>query len=285
MIITRLIGGLGNQLFQYALGRRIAHDKRVPLKLDISGFESYKLHDYSLQQFSIRQDFATPGEIAATKKQRLDRIQNRLPLRWRSNIVERHFHFDPEVLEVFWSHAYFDGYWQSEKYFESIRPILKTELTIAAEPDVANQRMADNILTKNAVSIHIRRGDYVTNEKAFDCHGVTPLPYYADAVKLVAAEVSDPHFFVFSDDPGWAQQNLSMSYPCTIVSHNGVDRNFEDLRLMSLCEHHIIANSTFGWWGAWLSENDCKIVVAPKKWFNDPGITTHDLIPTGWRRI
>ena len=285
MIIIRLIGGLGNQLFQYGLGRRIAHDRDLPLKLDISGFDAYKLHEYCLHRFAIRQEFAQPGEIAVFANRRLQRIRALLPIRFQSLIAERHFHFDPEVLKTTRQSLYLDGYWQSEKYFKSIEGILREELTITVEADEMNRRIADRIRSVNAVSVHIRRGDYVTNQKTLDYHGVAPIAYYLRAVPEVVAEVDAPHFFVFSDDPDWAKQNLALDHPCTFVSHNGADRNYEDLRLMTLCRHHIIANSSFGWWGAWLAESERQIVVAPKRWFNDPTPNTEDLIPSEWRTV
>lgn len=285
MIVVRLIGGLGNQLFQYALGRRIAHDRDESLKLDISGFETYKLHEYSLHRFAIRQDFARPEEIAIFAHRRLQRIRNLMPLRYRSLIAERHFHFDPEVLRAARRRVYLDGYWQSEKYFESIEGILRSELRFVDEPDEANRRMAETITKANAVSVHIRRGDYVSDRTTLEVHGIVPLGFYHDAVAVIIKEVEDPHFFVFSDEPEWAEAHLELDRPCTFLSHNGADRNFEDLRLMSLCRHHIIANSSFGWWGAWLGRSSRQIVIAPAKWFDDPSRNSKDLIPKRWRTL
>jgi hypothetical protein len=284
MIIVRLIGGLGNQLFQYAVGRRLAHDRRLPLKLDISGFDTYTLHAYGLQRFSMRPEIAKPDEVSAFVNRRFGRLRNLVPFRHRSVVIERHFHFDPDVLRTTRRNIYLDGYWQSEKYFDAIGDILRDELKVAEAPDEANRRMAREIINANAVSLHIRRGDYVSNSETRDFHGVVPLSYYRDSAAEIAGEVAGAHFFIFSDDPEWVSQHLELAHPMTIVRHNGADRNYEDLRLMSLCRHHVIANSSFSWWGAWLGTNEGKIVIAPSKWLNDPRLKTDDVIPAEWRR-
>ena len=135
------------------------------------------------------------------------------------------------------------------------------------------------------MSIHVRRGDYVSDAITQEIHGLSPLEYYAAAIQHIAHVAVQPHFFVFSDDPSWVRQNLHIDYPTTYVEHNTADRNYEDLRLMSLCRHHIIANSTFSWWGAWLGSNRAKMVIAPKRWFNTPDKDTRDLIPRSWIQL
>lgn len=151
--------------------------------------------------------------------------------------------------------------------------------------DVTNEQVAQNILSVNAVSLHVRRGDYVSNLTINQFHGTCSLEYYNQAIAQIAKKVETPHFFVFSDDPEWVKSNLKIDYSITIVDHNNADKNYEDIRLMSLCKHHIIANSSFSWWGAWLCRNPNKIVIAPLKWFNDKSINTTDLIPDGWIKI
>jgi hypothetical protein len=131
----------------------------------------------------------------------------------------------------------------------------------------------------------VRRGDYVQNPVTNARHGLCPLEYYHTAVRTLAAQVPDPQFFVFSDDPDWTQQNLKLPYPTTYVTCNGLERDYEDLRLMSHCRHHIIANSSFSWWGAWLSTFPAKTVLAPSTWFREPPQASRDRVPAGWLTV
>jgi len=153
------------------------------------------------------------------------------------------------------------------------------------EPDNVNFQTAERISAVNAVCVHIRRGDYVSNPTTNQFHGNCSLEYYRPAMGIMALKVEDPNYFIFSDDPEWASDSLKGASSMTTVDHNKADRNYEDLRLMSLCKHHIIANSTFSWWGAWLCKYTGKIVIAPRRWFRDELLNTSDLIPTGWKRI
>jgi hypothetical protein len=289
MIIVRLIGGLGNQLFQYATARQLAFINNTQLKLDISGFETYKLHAYSLQNFKIQEGFATLEEVAKLKpKGFLSKIILRIDARhrfpWRSWKIERHFHYDPHVLTLR-GNIYLDGYWQSERYFKHIENIIRQELVVNTDLDSKNMATAQHIEATQSICLHIRRGDYASNPVTLQLHGVCSLEYYLAAANRIANGIDDPHFFIFSDDPVWAEKNLKLPYPYTLVSHNKADKNYEDLRLMSLCRHFIIANSTFSWWGAWLSSHPDKMVIAPAKWFNDPTINDYDLIPSSWLRL
>ncbi|MBU4289010.1 MAG: alpha-1,2-fucosyltransferase [Proteobacteria bacterium] len=288
MIIVRLIGGLGNQLFQYALARRLSLLHDVPLKLDISQFETYKLRRYSLNVFNIIEDYATEGDIVRIKEKGFASFrrltEKLLPYYKRSYIHERSFHFDPNILKSS-KDVYLEGYWQSERYFKYIEDIICREFTVKIKPDAINERTTEHINTVNAVSLHIRRVDYISNAAIYQFHGTCTLAYYQQAVEIISQKVSSPHFFVFSDDILWAKENLMLTYPTIFISHNNATKDFEDLRLMIQCKHHIIANSSFSWWGAWLNNNPDKIVIAPKKWFNDESIDTKDLLPEEWIRI
>ena len=288
MIIIRLIGGLGNQLFQYALARRLSLLHDVPLKLDISQFETYKLRRYSLNVFNIIEDYATEGDIVRIKEKGFASFrrltEKLLPYYKRSYIHERSFHFDPNILKSS-KDVYLEGYWQSERYFKYIEDIIRREFTVKIKPDAINERTTEHINIVNAVSLHIRRADYASNAAIYQFHGTCTLAYYQQAVEIISQKVSSPHFFVFSDDILWAKENLMLTYPTIFISHNNANKDFEDLRLMIQCKHHIIANSSFSLWGAWLNNNPDKIVIAPKKWFNDESIDTKDLFPEEWIRI
>ena len=267
MIIVKLIGGLGNQLFQYAMARRIAYVNKVHLKLDISSFQNYRLHKYSMSHFSIIEDFSSAEEINRVKK-----------------VYEKSFSFNPNFLQIA-DNVYLEGYWQSEKYFKDIEDIIRKEYTLKDRVNSITKKISLIVKNKNSISIHVRRKDYILNKQTYKFHGVCSQEYYANAIKKIANMISNPYFFIFSDDKPWTKKHLKIDLPHTFVTHNGPDKNYEDLKLMSLCKHHIIANSTFSWWGAWLSMNKNKIVIAPKKWFNIPEYNSSDLIPTGWNTL
>ncbi len=290
MIIVRMVGGLGNQMFQYAIGRKIAHEKDLPLKLDISAFEDYKRRSFELVKYRINADVATPQDIARFRsedalRRKLQRLYSLIiPFSKKRIIKENDFVYDARMERV-GDLVYLDGYWQSEKYFKSIDGLIRKELVLKDAPDNENSVMATQIKAVNAVALHIRRGDYVTNPEANAYHGVCSLEYYRNAMEKITERINDPYFFIFSDDPGWVLDNLKIDGRFQVVSNNSVESGCEDMRLMSMCKHFIIANSSFSWWGAWLSENRNKIVMAPGKWFRDPGIDTSDLLPQSWIRI
>lgn len=296
MVIVKLTGGLGNQMFQYAAARRLAHVQQAPLKLDISWFEKVRRGDtrrqYELHVFKIKQDFASPQEVKELRGVDIEKLPRILKRFLRSAgffvkqtyVEEKSFQFDPEILKLH-DNVYLNGYWQSSKYFEDIENIIRNDFTFNFEPDSRNERIADEIRNCEAVSLHVRRGDYISNKAISQYHGSSSLNYYKSAIEEITAGVRNPHFFVFSDEPAWVKSNLKVDMPMTFLVHNGPEKGYEDLRLISLCRHHIIANSSFSWWGAWLSTNPGKIVIAPQKWFNREEIYTDDLIPQGWLRL
>ena len=290
MVIVKLIGGLGNQLFQYAIGRKIAHIRNAELKLDISAFQTYKLHKYSLGAFNIIENFATPDDIARFKnKGAFNGLLSHFAEKWfiyfnGAVVYGRTFTFNRNIFKVP-KDVYLDGYWQSEKYFKDIETILRQELRIKLPLSGENAVMSERIGSVAAVSLHIRRGDYVSDPLTYQTYGVCSFDYYRKAVEIIAQRVKNPQFFVFSNESLWAQENLILDYPTTFVANNNADKNYEDLRLISMCKHHILANSTFGWWGGWLCDNPDKIIIAPQKWFNKSKYDTRDLIPETWIRI
>lgn len=292
MIIANLIGGLGNQMFQYATGRAVAHRHNAPLLLDASGFAHYDLRRYELDELSIQARLATEEELAragvkAKAPTLLNRAKKVLGFDRAPNLLkEASFTYDARIEEVT-PPVYLDGYWQSERYFANIAELLRREFMLKAPLDAANERIAARIREAgaNAVSLHIRRGDYVNNPHTAQYHGVCSLDYYRAAVDYVAARVSAPQFFVFSDDHDWVTENFKLDHPVVLVDVNGADRGVCDMALMKACRHHIIANSSFSWWGAWLNPHADKIVVAPQRWFSGASNDTTDLIPTSWVRL
>jgi hypothetical protein len=266
LIITKLIGGIGNQMFQYAVARHLAYLQNDQLKLDLTGFREYTLRSYHLNPLNIIEQVATDDEITY--------------LRNLHYVNERHFHFNPAILNL-GTNVYLEGYWQSEKYFKNIEAVIRNEFKAKCPPEGENARLANQIVNCDAVAMHVRRGDYAANPVTNQVHGLCQLDYYYRAVSIIANRVSQPCFYVFSDDWGWVRQNVSLQFPMTIITHNA-NWPHEDLRLMSLCKYHIIANSTFSWWGAWLADYLGKVVIAPQKWFNAPGKYTGDLFPENW---
>lgn len=290
MIIVRLAGGLGNQLFQYAAGRRLALRHDAELKLDISGLSGSE-RKYALDRYNILEVFATPQEclsLTTPNYSRLSRaihgLLHKKPKRAKSHIKVKEPHFQPRYLDLP-DNILLEGYWQSEQYFPGISDLLRKEFTLKEPPSGTNKDVSEAISDCNAVSLHVRRGDYVSNPKFNQAHGTVSLDYYRRCVKLMTEKCDDVHFFVFSDDPQWCQENLEFDSPATYVSHNPPETPQEDMWLMSLCQHNIIANSTFSWWGAWLNPNPDKVVYAPKKWYATNKRRTDGLIPGAWLRV
>jgi hypothetical protein len=180
--------------------------------------------------------------------------------------------------------TYLSGYWQSYRYFDDIADQLRTELTPLTPPTPKDSKLIRSMISTNSVSVHVRRGDYITQKAAAAFHGNSSVEYYDKALAKICTLVQDPRFFVFSDDLGWVKNNMKFPGATNFVDHNDGDTAFQDLRLMSTCKHHIIANSSFSWWGAWLNPNDKKIVVAPSLWFADHR-QTPTLIPKSWLRV
>jgi|WetSurMetagenome_2_1015567.scaffolds.fasta_scaffold84469_3 hypothetical protein len=289
MIIVQLVGGLGNQMFQYAAGRYLAYSLNTELKLDISQFRQDALREYHLSVFNITENIASATDLDQVRRPLAWNIKH--PLEWLRSMIrrnvqiryvkEKHFHFDQEILALP-DNVYLEGYWQSEKYFAKISDIIKKEFSFVNPPSRINQEILDEIRGCNSVSLHIRRGDYVSNQKTMEILGVLGIEYYIRALNFMEKNVIKPHIFVFSDDIQWARKNLKTNLPLHFVDHNRMKMNYEDLRLMSNCQYYIIANSSFSWWGAWLGSNSEKIVITPKNWFNQPKMDARDLIPDSW---
>lgn len=297
MIIVKLMGGLGNQMFQYAAGRSLAYRNNTELKLDISFLESIQTGStrraYELQFLNITGDVASPSEILRLTGMPPNRFKRYLlPLtkalgfsRDAGHIHEEaHFHFDPAFLHLP-DNTYLTGYWQSEKYFNDIKEMIRREFTVRLPLGGGDRSVADRIQAVNSVSLHIRRGDFIEDEGTRRIHETCGIEYYDKCIETIRRLVNTPHLFVFSDDPAWAKKNLVPAVSMEIIEHNLPDRGYEDMRLMTMCKHHIIANSTFSWWGAWLGNNEDKIVLAPRQWFNTSMTDTSDLIPETWRRL
>ena len=289
MIVMRLKGGLGNQLFQYALGRYLSHTKNTTLELDTASYHIDRLRVYRLDSF----------EIVATASDRLPFFSTEGRARHLNKVIqavkglfsrpfqiirERHFSFDPSVFDCS-DQAYLDGFWQSEQYFAPIADVIRHDLRLKNPLPPVLQELSSQIQGTNAVAVHVRRGDYVSNPITTAYHGVCSAQWYEDAAKHMMQKVVNPTFFVFSDDYEWVRENIHFDAPTVFIPPSPDGQECNDMHVMSLCQHNIIANSSFSWWGAWLNANPNKIVISPKQWFAAGNHDTKDLIPHSWIRL
>ena len=281
MIIIRIQGGLGNQLFQYAAGRCLAEKLYTECKLDLSSLHKNQLRQSDLNYFSFEPLIATKKEI----KQfvffpSLYRHSPALFSKLGKNIYrEPHYHFDENFYRIK-NPVYLDGYWQSEKYFKPLEVLLRKELTIKHELVSHLAGSTKEWSSKETIAVHIRRGDY-TQQKIQDYHGTLSAGYYNNAIDALAAKFNNPFFCFFSDDIKWVKENINIQYPHEFIS--GYTKSaIEDFYLMSQCKHNIIANSSFSWWAAWLNNHPGKMVIAPRQWFNNANLDTKDLTPENW---
>lgn len=293
MIITNISGGLGNQMFQYATGRALSLMHGVPLLLDIRDFLQYSMHQgFELKHvFSAPVELASPDDLYKTLGWQSSRLALRLLahpkmrlLRTNRLVIEPHFQYFSGIKQVP-SSCYLKGYWQSERYFTDMADVIRDDFRFHPPLSNENSHIAKNMREVNAVSLHVRRGDYISNRNTLAVHGVCSLEYYTQAIRHIVERTTDPVFFVFSDDIEWVKNNLQIAHPCYLIDHNNGIESYNDMRLMSLCKHNIIANSSFSWWGAWLNSHADKIVIAPARWFVSDTYDSADLVPADWVRL
>lgn len=292
MIIVKLTGGLGNQLFQYAAARAVAQRNNQRLAFDVSYYAEDRSRAYKLSHFSVCGSLISPRQLAFLTGRGTRGALKYLSraARWIVPVLDhrvaeaRSFRFDESVARSP-GNIYMVGFWQSEKYFKGIEGLLRGELMLKQPPDKANAAVLESIGRANSVSLHVRRGDYVSDPRARQLMGALPLEYYRRAIEMIRQVTRGPHFFVFSDDMAWVRANLQINEPVTYVTHNGANRDYEDLRLMTHCRHHIIANSSFSWWGAWLCSDPGKTVIAPETWFSDASWDASDVLPESWIQL
>lgn len=284
-----LKGGLGNQMFQYAMGRSLA--LRTGAQLILLSPSKTAARKYALSVFNISATAASPIQSYALQIASLPfcrRIGNLLlgiiSLRTVCFIRDREAGFDRSIGDLHGS-LVIDGYWQSEKYFLACELAIRNDFRFLSVASLENQTLLDQIARLKAVAVHVRRGDYVSNAQSNYVHGTCSLEYYVAATNIMRGRLGDPKFFVFSDDPDWVEQHLRLDGSTEIVRINQGSADFEDMRLMAACKHFIIANSSFSWWAAWLGVHPDKVVVAPKRWFSNHHANTCDLLPDTWIRI
>lgn len=266
MIVTKISDGLGNQFFQYALGRSLSHKHNKTLKLDISAFTTnYTLRDYQLKKYNIvKKEFTFFEKMYFVYFYRIVKkliIKLNLKNKIFKNIYweKKEMSFDEKVFKT--ESQYFFGYWQDLRYFKDIRDLIVKELTLKEKLNEVNLKTLRLIHETHSVSLHIRRGDYLRIKHQQVCD----LEYYKKAISIIQNKVEKPVFFIFSDDIQWVKENLEIDFETHYIDFNQDNPRF-DIELMKNCKHNIIANSTFSWWGAWLNEYNDKIVISPKYW-------------------
>lgn len=294
MIIVKLVGGLGNQMFQYATGRKLALLKNTELYIDTSFLDknpdgAYTKRNLELNVFNLSLNIANQNDIEKFKINSSNKysrvLQRNFPFLFKNlYVAESGVGYNNQFLN-FQNNTYLDGFWQSEKYFENIKPILCKEFSPKEPLNSDNNKWLDKIKSCISISIHVRRGDYITNQNALNFHGLCDISYYEKAINIIKESIVEIELFVFSDDLDWCKDNFKFLEKTHFVDSNQNVNFHLDLFLMSNCKHNIIANSSFSWWSAFLNQNNEKIVVAPKKWFSNSDIETKDLFPSQWKII
>ena len=288
MHIVKFQGGLGNQMFQYAFG----HALSPQVSFDFSWFAEVKkgsgstVREYGLDVWRCTVCRASEEDVSACQRTvqshvpKLIRKWLHLP-KYRSpqKIVERGSFYRPEFMT---QSGLFEGYFQCENYFSSIRQQLLADFTSTADIGKKNNALLAKILSCNAVSLHIRRGDYL---KLKNFYALCSPDYYFAAMTRIMKSLGDCQFFVFSDDPAWARQNIRAVSPMIFVDWNTGKSAYCDIWLMKHCKHNITANSSFSWWGAWLNENPNKLVISPRNWFAEKAANRNDIVPQSWVRL
>jgi hypothetical protein len=288
--IVRLSGGIGNQMFQYAFGKNIEVKYKLDIKYDVSDFETDELREYSLGIFNTMLNFENDFKLAKFEKKhsRIFKLfkyfQSLFPISFRFYIEQDLSKNIKEYLNLNFDNKYFSGYWQSDEFFDFSKDIIRTEFKFNKKLDSDYLKIIKQFKRFNLVSVHVRRGDYVNNSFINSKFGTCPISYYKKAFNFIVNYVDDVFFVVFSDDLIWAK-NFFKDYKNIIFANSENKEDFQDLYLMSLCQHHILANSSFSWWGAWLGKNPKKIIIAPKKWVLDKNWDYSDLIPKNWIRL
>ncbi|MBP9152448.1 MAG: alpha-1,2-fucosyltransferase [Flavobacteriales bacterium] len=293
MIITRIFQGLGNQLFQYAFGRAMAMRNDTVLKIDKRFFLAPEVtmngvtyaRKFELDRYNLELTEASDFEIAVFKGQEIpkliNRIQWKLSPKLRPKVIKEDLSkFSPE-LNSLKGNLYLDGYFTSEEFFKDYASTIRKEVTLKSEMNLVNREWAAKIANCNSVCISLRRTDFLANPT----HNVCSTDYYLNGLNKVQELLGrDIEVFIWSDDNKWTVENFKPPYPCHYMSHNFPDFH-EDLRLMTHCKHHVIPNSTFSWWAAWLGEHEGQIVVAPKRWLNSTDVEYNHVVPDRWHKI
>jgi hypothetical protein len=289
-VLARLSGGLGNQMFQYAAARALADRHDADVVLDTRAFRAAALHAYTPRAYALA-PFAVRARLGAADDLKPwpewaaaagSRIRTARPLlrRWH---FERHITFDPAVPKLR-PPVCLVGYWQSERYFSDRADAIRRDFQLREPLSGSNAEVLAVCRSAGSIGVHVRRGDFVSLATAARTHGTCSPDYYRRAITQLENESPGGRFVVFSDDAAWARAELPLAASTVFV--NGNEQRPEiDMALMSACSHHIIANSSFSWWAAWLGQHAAQIVIAPTPWYADEKLDGRDLAVSGWRYI
>lgn len=290
MVVGKIIGGLGNQMFQFVFYKYLSELKCMDLYLDINSFDGYKLHNgYELDKvFNINQSFVNANDVKKLKSSFdfLFRVENKIFnknfLFGATHYKENKFRIDKDLFLQNKPNFYVEGYFQTCMYALQLKEDVKKVFSFNTILDNKEKALVEK---KNSISIHIRGGDYLQNQKDKKLFGdICNYEYYKESIEFIRSKIDNPTFIVFSDDTDYAKK-MMRGIDFNLVNWNKDENSYRDMFLMSQCKHNIIANSSFSWWGAYLNINSDKIVIAPKKWFNNKQISQKSIVPAEWIRI
>lgn len=283
-------------MFQFAFGKIISikMNKEVHYSIDsLSTYDSIRSFDLE-DAFNLIIPRAHPKDISEVLHSwrslpRIRRILAKLEnssFRGSNFLTEKNVHSSNPTASIRQDNAYLHGYWQSEDFFKSHKSIIRETFQFRGGLSIENQKIIMSIERGSSIGMHVRRGDYVTNLKANAIHGVLDVQYYFSAIASLRQRLSNARVFIFTDDPDWVRtQIIGKVENCECVNINSGRNSFRDMQLMAMCDHNIIANSSFSWWSAWLNPNPQKIVIAPQRWFSNTLLSDAALIPSEWERI
>jgi hypothetical protein len=293
MILIKVQGGLGNQMFQYAFARILAKKNNANVLIDDSFFErtekklGFTPRKFELAIFNNQYTLASNADILSFHYlSKIHKVKKKLGFCYPKIYVESTFGFQADALSI-QSPVYLKGYFQSYKYLVGYEGLIRQLFSFPVDKlDDINNELLIKIKNSKSISVHIRRGDYINDEKTAQYHGSCSLDYYIEAIKLLASKNMDFTLVFFSDDSDWVKEQFNdLPYSKIVVDHNNDENSWKDMLLMSFCSHNIIANSSFSWWAAWLNDNPDKTVIAPKNWFQTKDLDTTTLLPEEWIKI
>lgn len=285
MIISQITGGLGNQLFQFAAGYSVA--KRLNTDL---------LLHFTLHEADTKRRPAIAVLIKDLQWANQDQVKHYIPTNAASRIWQRllpfsqkvfykesHFHYDEHIQKIT-DNTYLKGFWQSEIYFHNYASDIRHIIVDAISSIHLNEQLVLKLSEQNSICLHVRKGDYLAPPYNTYYHQLKN-EYYKKAVQKVTLLNGNGKVYIFTDDIQWVEQHLDIDCSFELITGKQTSHYFEDLRAMMLCHHHIIANSSFSWWSAWLSSRMQKTIIAPEKWFDQGPSDTEDLIPASWIKL
>lgn len=290
MIFLKISGGLGNQMFQYATATSLAVLKNTTTGVDLAdintkeGKKNFTYRNFQLDSIFNLSNFKIVPSYAysfITGTSIIDKIKRKLI--GGEYFLEKNLAFCSDIFKIT-KNTYLEGYFQSEKNFIKTEKEIRQQFAFTKKLNIKSEEILQKIQNSKSIAIHIRRGDYIKNKVINSVHGTCSISYYKRALKHFKIEESD--VFFFSDDINWVKNNFTFLNPdkTHFIDWNTGNDSWQDMALMSNCQNFIIANSSFSWWGAWLSDYSDKKIIAPKKWFNDNSKNeqTKDLLPSSW---